>query len=319
MMMKYISKIILALTGLFLMILLPACGFMTPQSSSTRVVQDDTGRNVKLPAHPKRIISLTYGTDEILLALVDEKRVLAISKFAGNPDISFLSEEEADRIPNRVHNDTEQIVALNPDLVIVSTAIPQQITDTLVSSGVPVYISCIPHTYSEMEQKIRGVAKAVNEEEKGEDMVKQMNDRQKEIDEKLSVIPDDKKRRVLALSFRGIIGKKGTLTSEIIERAHAIDVAGNYKAPKRSNALLSLELIPEMNPDVILMPVWKRSANENEEAFKDEIVSNPAYQDVNAVRNNRLVRFPEKYKYVMSQHLPDAVEAVAKAVYPEYF
>ena len=46
-------------------------------------------------------------------------------------------------------------------------------------------------------------------------------------------------------------------------------------------------------------------------------MTNPAYQNVKAVKNHRLVPLQEKYKYVMSQHLVDAIEATAKAVYPE--
>lgn len=38
-----------------------------------------------------------------------------------------------------------------------------------------------------------------------------------------------------------------------------------------------------------------------------------------AIKERRLVPFSEKYKYVMSQHVVDAVEAAARAVYPEVF
>lgn len=48
-----------------------------------------------------------------------------------------------------------------------------------------------------------------------------------------------------------------------------------------------------------------------------ELMQNPAYQDVKAVKNNQFIFFSERYKYVMSQHVTDSVEAVARAVYPE--
>ena len=37
------------------------------------------------------------------------------------------------------------------------------------------------------------------------------------------------------------------------------------------------------------------------------------------MKNHRMVPFPERYKFVMSQHITDSVEASAKAVYPELF
>lgn len=101
--------------------------------------------------------------------------------------------------------------------------------------------------------------------------------------------------------------------------AHVKDGAARYDVPKGTNAYLSLEILPEINPDVILLPVWKVKAGDDEKAFAREIMENPAYRDVKAVKNGRLIPFPEKYKYVMSQHITDAIEASARAVYPELF
>ena len=64
----------------------------------------------------------------------------------------------------------EHILALAPDLVIASTSTPMQTVEVLTHSGIPVYVSAIPTTVEEMKEKVRGVAKAVHEEEKGEGM-----------------------------------------------------------------------------------------------------------------------------------------------------
>lgn len=37
---------------------------------------------------------------------------------AGNPEITFITKEQADRVGNKVGENTEAIVALNPDLVL---------------------------------------------------------------------------------------------------------------------------------------------------------------------------------------------------------
>ena len=273
-----------------------------------RQVVDDSGQSLSLPSHPSRIVSLTYGTDEILLGLVDTSRVTALSRYAGNPDISFVTEEEA-----------ESIMALKPDLVIVSTAVSPQLVSLLRQSGIPVYVSLVAVSFDEMEEKVRGVARAVNEEAGGEAMVQDMENKKAKLEEKLSAIGPSDERCALGLSFRGILGKKGTLFSEVLAMAHVKDGAARYDVPKGTNAYLSMEILPEINPDVILMPVWKVKSGDDETAFVREIMENPAYRDVKAVKNGKLVPFPEKYKYVMSQHVTDAVEASARAVYPELF
>lgn len=317
--MAFFKRFFLILFSSISLFVFPACGMISSESSSNRVVVDDTGRQMAIPPHPSRIVSLTYGTDEILLDLVEENRVIGISRYSGNPDISFLPAEKAERIPHRVGNDVEQIMALKPDLVISSTAMPADVTHVLRSSGVPVYVSLVASNWNEMEEKVRGVAKAVHEEEAGESMVQDMEDKRAALEEKLSAIGPSDERCALGLSFRGILGKKGTLFSEVLAMAHVKDGAARYDVPKGTNAYLSLEILPEIDPDVILLPVWKVKTGDDEKEFAREIMENPAYRDVKAVKNGRLIPFPEKYKYVMSQHITDAMEASARAVYPELF
>lgn len=317
--MAFFKRFFLILFSSISLFVFPACGMISSESSSNRVVVDDTGRQMAIPPHPTRIVSLTYGTDEILLDLVEENRVIGISRYSGNPDISFLPAEKAERIPHRVGNDVEQIMALKPDLVISSTAMPADVTHVLRSSGVPVYVSLVASNWDEMEKKVMGAARAVNEEEKGHAMVSSMRRKREDLEKKLSEIPKDQERTALGLSFRGILGKKGTLFSEVLAMAHVKDGAARYDVPKGTNAYLSLEILPEIDPDVILLPVWKVKAGDDEKEFAREIMENPAYRDVKAVKNGRLIPFPEKYKYVMSQHITDAMEASARAVYPELF
>lgn len=314
--MKHFALFLLSL--LFGVLLLTGCGKVQPESHLRQVV-DDTGQSVSLPGHPSRIVSLTYGTDEILLGLVDTSRVTALSKYAGNRDISFVTEEAAAAVGRKADLNAESIMALKPDLVIASTAVSPQVVSLLRQSGVPVYVSLVASNWDEMEEKVRGVAKAVHEEEAGESMVQDMEGKRAALEKKLSAIGPSDERCALGLSFRGILGKKGTLFSEVLAMAHVKDGAARYDVPKGTNAYLSLEILPEIDPDVILLPVWKVKAGDDEKEFSREIMENPAYRDVKAVKNGRLIPFPEKYKYVMSQHITDAMEASARAVYPELF
>lgn len=213
----------------------------------------------------------------------------------------------------------EHILALAPDLVIASTSTPMQTVEVLTHSGVPVYVSGIPTTVEEMKEKVRGVAKAVHEEERGEALVSDMDSRLASLEEKLSQIPPEKERVALGMSFRGILGKKGTLFSDVLRLAHVKDGAAVYEVPKGADAYLSLEILPQINPDVILLPTWRVKAGDDTRAFAEGLLANPALSQVTAVKERRLVPFSEKYKYVMSQHVVDAVEAAARAVYPEVF
>lgn len=314
-----LKKLFSLLFAAFAALLLPACSVTPAPQSETRSVTDDSGRTLSVPTHPKRIVSLTYGTDEILTALVSTDRIASYSKYAGDDGISFLTKDEVTKVGQKVDMEPEHILALAPDLVIASTSTPMQMVEVLTRSGVPVYVSAIPTTVEEMKEKVRGVAKAVHEEEKGEALVSDMESKLATLASKLSVVSPDKERVALGMSFRGILGKKGTLFSDVLRLAHVKDGAAVYEVPKGADAYLSLEILPKIDPDVILLPTWRVKAGDDTKAFEEGLLSNPALREVTAVKERRLVPFSEKYKYVMSQHVVDAVEAAARAVYPEVF
>lgn len=314
-----LKKLFSLLFAAFAALLLPACSVTLAPQSETRSMTDDAGRTISAPIHPTRIVSLTYGTDEILTALVSTDHIASYSKYAGDDGISFLTKDEVAKVGQRVDMEPEHILSLAPDLVIASTSTPAQTVEVLTRSGVPVYVSGIPTTVEEMKEKVRGVARAVHEEERGETLVSDMDLRLASLEEKLSQIPPEKERVALGMSFRGILGKKGTLFSDVLRLAHVKDGAAVYEVPKGADAYLSLEILPKINPDVILLPTWRVKAGDDTKAFEEGLLSNPALREVTAVKERRLVPFSEKYKYVMSQHVVDAVEAAARAVYPEVF
>lgn len=314
-----LQKIFTLILAVLAALLLPACSVTPSPQSETRTVTDDSGRQVSLPMQPKRIVSLTYGTDEILTALVSTDRIASYSKYAGDDGISFLTKDEVSRVGRTVDMEPEHILALAPDLVIASTSTPMQTVEVLTYSGIPVYVSGIPTTVEEMKEKVRGVAKAVHEEEKGEALVSDMESKLAALASKLSAVSPDKERVALGMSFRGILGKKGTLFSDVLRLAHVKDGAAVYEVPKGADAYLSLEILPKIDPDVILLPTWRVKAGDDTRAFAEGLLANPVLSQVTAVKERRLVPFSEKYKYVMSQHVVDAVEAAARAVYPEVF
>lgn len=313
------KKIWLLLVVLFFGVLCTGCGVVKSSSGEGRVVRDAAGREVRVVDRPSRIVSLTYGTDEILVDLVSLDRIKAFCKYAGDGDITFITKEEREKVGLTVDSEAEHILSLKPDLVLASSSTPRQVVDVLAASGVSVYVSGVPNTYEGMKGKIRGVAEAVGETEKGEAMVHRMDERLAALEEKLSAIPKDQERTALGLSFRGILGKKGSLFSDVLRLAHVRDGAEVYEIPKGASAYLSLEILPDINPDVILLPTWRVKAEDDPQKFTDSILGNPAFQNIKAVKEGRLVAFPEKYKYVMSQHVVDAIEAAAQAVYPEIF
>ena len=117
-------KKILFLLILIMSALLVGCGAKTqtpsasPEASTADTVTDDAGRKLSFAKKPSRIVSLTYGTDEILTEVVDTKRIQAYSRWAGDNEISFITKEQAQKVGCKVHDSLENILKLEPDLVV---------------------------------------------------------------------------------------------------------------------------------------------------------------------------------------------------------
>ena len=112
-------------------------------------------------------------------------------------------------------------------------------------------------TWDEVELKVQGMAKAVGESERGESgRFPHAYEAKSHRGEIVGIKPNQEKT-VVALSFRGIIGKRGTLFNEILKMAHVKNGADGIDIPKGAGVYLSNELIPSINPDVFLLPVWK--------------------------------------------------------------
>ncbi len=281
-------------------------------------VTDDSGRKVHLSKKPSRIVSTTYGTDEILIELVDTNNIKALSRWAGDPEITFISKEQAAAVGKTVYPDAESILALKPDIVFVSITSGKEVAKTLEEMGVTVYVADSPKTYEAMKEKVIGIASAVGERKKGEAMIVAMDAKLAALNEKLKLITPEKEKKVMAFSFIGAIGRKGNLLDDIFRHAHVRNCAAEAGLEQESGPL-SKEQIVAVNPDVLLLPTWDFDSNISTSDFAKELLHDPAIKDIGAIKNNKVVFVSDRYRYVASQNVTDSIEAVAKAVYPELF
>jgi iron complex transport system substrate-binding protein len=99
-------------------------------------IQDDAGLRIILPAHPKRIVSLSPGATEMLFAAGAGERVIATVEYSDEPHAARL----VPRIGDVVAIDMERLVALHPDIVVVwpEGGNPAQIEE-IARLGIPLY------------------------------------------------------------------------------------------------------------------------------------------------------------------------------------
>ena len=320
-------KKILFLLIMIMSALLVGCGAKTqapsasPEASTAYTVTDDAGRKLSFAKKPSRIVSLTYGTDEILTEVVDTKRIQAYSRWAGDNEISFITKEQAQKVGCKVHDSLENILKLEPDLVVASIATSNELVQSLEHMGIKVYIARSPHNYQEMCAKIVNLAEAVGEKAKGEALVSKMNERMQALEQRLSKLPDSKRKVAVAFNFTSAMGRRGDLLDNMMTMAHVINGAAAVTSPisEHGSVVISKEMVVGINPDVFLLPTWNFNNKQDIKGYAHAVKNDPAYRNVKAVKNDQIKFVSDKYRYVASQHVVEAIEAIAKAIYPELF
>lgn len=99
---------------------------------TTDTVVDDYGRTVAVPHSPKRVVSTSPAITEIIFALGGEKLLVGRTEFCTYPPET----EKITNIGGISNLNVENIVALNPDIVISGSMIPQKSIDQLHNMGI---------------------------------------------------------------------------------------------------------------------------------------------------------------------------------------
>lgn len=295
-------------------------GALTPEkpdkASAGYEVKDSTGTVLTLAQKPGRIVSLSIGTDEILVGLVPAERIAALTYLSDDGGISNIT-GQAGLISRKVKASAETIIGLQPDLVLIPDWQPAELVQTIREAGIPVYVYKSPNTIEEIKRTIQEVARVVGEEQQGARLVEQMDGELAQVGEKVGTLADGERQVVVRFGLMGGSGGVGSTFDDICRYAGVKN--GAALAGLDRDGLLSKEQIVAINPDVLIMPTWDYSGKTDMEKFRTDIQADPALQTVNAVRQKRLIQVPDRYLYCTSQYIVYGVRDVARAAYPEIF
>ena len=109
-------------------------------------MHDDTGREVRLEAPARRIVSLAPHITELLFEIGAGDAIVAATEYSDYPEAA----KRLPRVGGLAGIDLERIVALKPDLVIAwQSGTAQAQLEALVRLGIPVFRS-EPHTLADV-------------------------------------------------------------------------------------------------------------------------------------------------------------------------
>jgi len=279
---------------------------------------DDAGNAVALPAAPVRIVSQTLATDEILLSLVDTSRIIAVTTFAVDNQVSNVADLAA-AVPYKLTQNVETIISLRPDLVIVANWSDPGPVEQMRAAGLAVYLMASGVSVPSIEEKIRKLAMMTDEQEKGQQIIAGMEKLLDAVSEKVSRLSSEKRARVMDYATWGSAQGRGSSWDEIVRRAGLVDAVAGLAPDEWGQVPLSKEKVLQIDPDLLVLPGWVYGNPGGASAFLSRFTRDPAFRDLTAVKNNKVLMMPEKLKSTTSQYIASAVEWLAEKAYPELF
>ena len=259
-----------------------------------REIIDDLGRSVTVPERIERVVSLAPNLTENVFAVGAGDRLVGVTTFCNFPDAARAIPKIGDTMtPN-----LETIVALKPDVVLVSTASQiETFSSTLASNGISVYVTD-PDSIEGLFRGLTQLGRLFGTETKAGDVVADLRRRLKVVENRR---PERSAPAFVQISDEPLftIGKQSFLT-EAIEtvgaRSLTADVESAY--PK-----LSKETAAKLDPSIIILS----ESPDNREP-------NDVFRNSPAVRNDCIVHINADIISRPGARLIDALEQIETAV-----
>ena len=317
--MKRIWRILAALLGAVLMVAALGCGGGAPPEKKAEnakdfaTLTDDLGRQVTLAKKPARIVVTSASFLEPLHAVGGD--------VVGRPDSKSVPDWAKDRTSiGRVYNvDLEKLLSCAPDLVIANKGMNEKLLQSLEINQIPCLIVDMKN-YDEVKNEVRLFAQVTGEKEKGDNLIKAMDDRIRDIQSRL---PKETRRvAILHSTAQGLsVQLETSIAGSTAKMLGFTNVASGMTAMENNPdaAPYSIETLVEQNPEILFVTSMGK-LDEVKRGMEETIASNPAWQTIPAVKNGKMFYLSQE-NFLLSPGIryPEAVEEMAKLIYPNLF
>ena len=303
---RYLPSHTFLLFALFLCFFL-GCTAKNPNSrggSERRQITDDSGKQVSLPPQVDRVVSLAPNLTEIVFAVGGGHKLVGRTSYCDFPAEAKSVAEVGDTL----HPSLERIIALKPQVVLVSTASQLEVfTKQLQDHDISVFVTD-PHDLEGVFQSIEKIGEILGLRDKAKQTVESLRQRVAVIEQKLQGA--NRVRVFYQLSGEPLytIGKD-SFVNDLIQRAGAVSVTADVPGawPK-----YSAEAALGTKPDAIILPTGG-SMGETNASVAEPLKRSPA------VAQGRVYKINDDHLVRPGPRAVDGLEEMARALHPEAF
>ena len=303
--MKRINKWLAMLLAVVMVLSFAACGkepAPAPQPEPTTdvtypvTVKDMAGREVTLEKQPERIVSGYYISSSACIALGLTDKMVGIEDKSAKRPIYKLAAPALIDLPNvgsAKAFDLEACIATEPDLVILPMK-QKDTAQTLQEMGIATLL-VLPESHEQLIEMFTLIGTATNTVKQAEKLISYYNTKLSAVTELTRDIPDDQKPVV----YLGSTGDILRTAPREMYQASLITTAGGKNAGDvlegSSWTDIDNETFLTMNPDIIVIPTDNFAVSSPDYTAED-VMNNPTFSDVTAVKNGAVYQMPVGYE-----------------------
>ena len=290
--------------------LVSACA-STPDGeiTGTVTVTDQIGRTVTISETPQRIISLAPSNTEILYALGLGDRVVGRTDYDNYPP----EVTEKPSIGGFSTTNIEQVVGLDPDLVLAADYHKDDIVPALEERGITV-LCLAPQNLQQVLDAINLTGKVTGVEKTAADLTASMQKRIDAVTAKTGDLTADQKPRTMYIVWPDpiMVGSGTTLQGELIDKAGGANIAQDLEG----YATVNLETILADNPQVMIAST---GMGEGADAGYTFLLNDDRLAETDARMNGQVYSVDQDLVSRAGPRIVEALEIFAEEIHPELF
>lgn len=293
-----INLVLLILT---LTIILTGCS--PGEQIPTQYVFDDLGRLVGFNGTPERIISLAPSNTEILFALGLGDKVVGVTSWCDYPPEALAKEQ----VGEYDTPDMEKIVALDPDLILVSYGTSMEVIDGMVALGLTVF-GIKSTDLDDVLNDIRTIGEITDKEMEAQALTSEMESRIQAITDQTAGLEQRPKVFYIVWGDESSAlwtAGSDTFIHELIEKAGGVNICQNITG----YSTISIEDVVAHNPEVIITT----------ELSYDWAINSTDLAATNASQTDRIFTCDDDIVQRPGPRLVDGLEWFAFFIHPEMF
>lgn len=281
-------------------------------TTNSIVVHDHQGRVIQLSAPAQRIVVTNTDVAKTLMILGAQNQIVGISEsIKKNPLTSVLNKSSVGEysVP-----DPEKIIALHPDLVIFYSSDSPRNLDLLEQANITyAFFDC--YKVDSLNDDIQALGVLTGKQERAAEFIAFTNNVMDTIKNRTKSLSPEKIQRVYYETGSEYTAAGTDSGGDLLIRsAGGENVAGitGTQWPK-----VNPEWVVTQNPDVIIRIASSDSSGDILKAVVEETKQRPGFQNISAVKNNRVYAISANLLYGPSSVV--SISYIAKILYPNQF